>query len=178
MKNLLNNPRFVAIMCIVAFAAIARTGYQQVFSGPYIETDNTEFAEVDPMDSGFYQSSTNTINYTTSNIVQRAQITWLTTPPRDPFTPTPERNSLPVLASALQQTVAPRTSKTRSRSTPVKLPVLTALFHNSLNGKAVIDGQLLEVGDHISGFSVLVITDKYVVLEKHDHHFTLRPIRS
>ncbi|MEE9322269.1 MAG: hypothetical protein V3U76_17655 [Granulosicoccus sp.] len=178
MKNLLNNPRFVAIMCILAFAALARTGYQLAFSGAYSELGNSEVTAVDPMGGEYYQASTNTTHQTTNSIVQRELITWLSTPPRDPFAPTSVKSSIPLLASALRQAAAPRRSETRDYTTPVKLPVLKALFHNNHNGKAVIDGRLLEVGDHVSGFSVLVITDKFVVLEKHGRHFTLRPIRS
>jgi len=178
MKNLFNSPRFVAIMCFVAFAVVARTGYQQLFNGSDAVTNDSAFINSDLMGVEVYGVSTNTESLAINNSVHREQITWLLAPTRDPFTATSADKTAPVLAGARQQTTVSRPIEPQNNKSSVTLPVLKALFHNNLQGKAVIDGRLIEVGDRVSGFNVLAITNKYVVLEKHGSQFTLFPIRS
>lgn len=182
MKNLFNDPRFVIALSLIALAVLSRTMFLQLNISSTGTTEVPAFVDAYSIDEQFPDYSSERKTYLSQNKVNREQIAWIMNPSRDPFSSKKLKKSIPRLASAmspaLQKPKPARKQDTQNYSAPIDLPVLKALFHDSHDAQAVINGMLLETGDKVSGFKVLVITAEYVVLEKSGSRFTLYPGRS
>ena len=182
MKNLFSDPKFVIALSLVALAVLSRTVFLQLNISSSGTTDNSTFVDNHLIDEPYPDYSAGRRNYLSHNRVSREQIAWIVEPQRDPFSVARLKNELPRLASAMSpETQKPkpiRKQSVRNHRAPIVLPVLKALFHDSHDAQAVINGMLLERGDKVSGFNVLKITEEYVVLEKYGSHFTLYPGRT
>lgn len=177
--NLFSDQRFVIALCLVALAVLSRTVFLQLSIGSSGITDNSTFVDNNLIVDPYPDYSAGRKNYQSNNRVSREQIAWIVDPQRDPFSVARLKKEVPTLASAMSpETQKPKSIRkpgVRRHQAPIVLPVLKALFHDSHDAQAVINGMLLETGDKVSGFNVLKITAEYVVLEKYGSRFTLYP---
>lgn len=182
MKNLFSDPRFVIALSLVALTVLSRTVFLQLSISSSETTDSSTFVGNYLIDEPYPDYSAGRRNDLSHNKVSREQIAWIIDPQRDPFSVARLKKELPRLASAMSSEIQKpkpiRKQNVRSHQAPVILPVLKALFHDSHDAQAVINGMLLETGDKVSGFNVLKITAEYVVLEKNGSRFPIYPGRT
>ena len=157
MRNLLNNPWFVAALGIFAAAYL---GVSLVL--PLISEESTSVADVPPLD--FFGDSTvdsdlaSIANVTglqaNPTLEGRETIGWLYDIERDPFS-----------GSLLNAEVAE----------PVALPTVDALFVGAGVQAAVVNERLVRVGESVDGFVVSEIGAQHVLLRRGQKEYRLEP---
>ncbi len=157
MRNLLNNPWFVAALGIFAAAYL---GVSLVL--PLISEDSPSVADVPPLDlfgdpvrGGDVASIANVTGLQANPVLEgRESIGWLYDIERDPFS-----------GSLLNAEV----------SEPEVLPSIGALFVGAGVQAAVVNERLVRVGDSIDRFVVVEIGAQHVVLRRGQKEYRLEP---
>ena len=157
MRNLLNNPWFVAALGIFAAAYL---GVSLVL--PLISEEPVSVADVPPLDlfgdsvsTGDVASIANVSGLQTTPVLEgRESIGWLYDIERDPFS-----------GSLLNTEV----------SEPDVLPTLGALFVGAGVQAAVVNERLVRVGDSVDRFVVVEIGSQHVLLRRGQKEYRLEP---
>lgn len=159
MKKLLNNPWAVAVLVLAAGLFAARNLVLPNTS-VMVEEDDDTWEEIDGA-----SAEQQLIGIEQLSFVNSEDIFWKEVPKRDPFSPHIRLKN--ALAAVVERQVIGKSADL------VRRPRLSALIAGERSNFAVLDGQIVGRGDTISGYYVLGISSRGVVVTRDGSRWTI-----
>ena len=168
MRNMFNNIYFVAAMSLLAIGYIAYTVYPFIYTDNAAAGDSLVNAVIDPLDDLILsEPHVNSFDSDKDLDITKAYINWDVYPKRNPFaTLTKQQGITPPqkLTNKQQKT----TSEKVIHKEEIEIPKLNAIVISQQSRLAMINNQLLSIGDTINAFEIKKIEPGYIDLHGPD----------